>query len=98
MTINKTKSKKKQPHILTPRLVTVFNLQKKKQTSRAHYKKNATKKLTACERYSQNKESICALKRDKYALSEPKPVTKDAYLKDLENNLLGNKKSKGRLV
>ena len=34
------------------------------------------------------KESICAFRRDK---CEPKPVTRDAYLKD---NLLGNKKQR----
>ena len=36
--------------------------------------------------------------RDEYALCEPKPVTKDAYLKDLGNNLLGNKKAKAGLI
>ena len=45
-----------------------------------------------------NKESLNAYKRDKYALSEPKPAPKDAYLKDLESNLLGNKKAKEGLI
>ena len=30
--------------------------------------------------------------------SEPKPAPKDAYLKDLESNLLGNKKAKEGLI
>ena len=45
--------------------------------------------------YICNRESINAYKRDKYVLSEPKPVTKDAYH---QNNLLGNKKAKTGLI
>ena len=56
-----------------------------------------TKKSSMCVYYGREKERISAHKRDKYTFSEPKPITKDAHLKDLESNLLGNKKNKDRL-
>ena len=43
------------------------------------------------------KKSLCAFRRDKYALSEPKSVTKDAYMKDLKNSLLVNPEVGGTL-
>ena len=56
---------------------------------------NVTKKISTMRTYRAcNRESLNAYKRDKYALSEPKPATKDAYVKDLEKNLLGNKEAK----
>jgi hypothetical protein len=38
------------------------------------------------------------LRRDKYALSEPKSVTKDAYIKDLQNHLLSDTKVKSNVI
>ena len=49
------------------------------------------KKAANKQCYARNKESICAYKRDKYLLSEPKPVTKEAYMKELQSHLLDNK-------
>ena len=46
----------------------------------------------------QGTESICAYRRDKYVLLEPKPVIRNAYLIDLENNLLGNAKHKSNVI
>ena len=57
-----------------------------------------TKSYQPCALTELVTESLNAYKRDKYALSEPKPVTKDAYLKDLESNLLGNKEAKAGLI
>ena len=75
------------------------NPNKKRSTSRAQYSADRNKKLSTVRTYRAcNKESLNAYKRDKYALSEPKPATKDAYLKDLESNLFGNKEAKSGLI
>ena len=57
------------------------------------YQETATK-----QHYASNRESICAYRKDKYILSEPKPVTRKVCLIDLENNLLGNAKVKSNLT
>ena len=52
--------------------------------SKAEYSANRENlKSSMSMYYIRNRESINAYKRDKYTLSEPKPVTKDAYHEDL---------------
>ena len=56
----------------------------KRTASRAQYSANANpaNKLSTMHAYTaRNKGSLNAHRRDRYALSEPKPVTKEAYLK-----------------
>jgi hypothetical protein len=75
------------------------NPERKQLASKSQYKKDPEKKnSTTRVYYSQKKESICAFKRDKYALIEPKPAKVDAYLKQLQNNLLGNTEAKSELI
>ena len=45
----------------------------------------------------QETDRICSYKRNWYTLSEPKPILKDAYVKDLQSHLLGNTKTKACL-
>ena len=76
---------------------------KKRQSSRAYSKLRysqdpQTKEEASHKYYVSNKESVCSYKRDKYALSEPKPAAKDAYMKDLHSHMLGNTKAKAHLI
>ena len=100
---NKIKSKDKQPRVPTQRLV--MNLsQKKRRQPHALTQRHATalnqrkKNSSSCAYYSSKKESICAFKRDEYALSEPKSVTREAYIKDLTSSLVSNTKVKSNLI
>ena len=71
----------------------------KRSASHAQYSADPANKLSTMRAYTAcNKESLNAHRRDRYALSEPKPVTKEAYLKDLQSNLLGNTKAKAHLI
>ena len=78
------------------------NQQRVKAASHAyklHYRWDPHANKKACHTYyARNKENICSYKRDQYALSDPKPVTKDAYMKDLHTHLLGNTKTKAHLL
>ena len=76
---------------------------KKKAASRAYSKARYSiepqkKNSSTRAYYSSKKESLCAFRRDKYALSEPKSVAKDAYIKDLKNSLLSNPEVKSKLI
>ena len=46
--------------------------------------------------YANNKESMCANRRDRYALAEPKPDVKGMYLKDIQASLLDNYEARVR--
>ena len=77
--------------------------EKKKAASRtyskARYSIEPQKKNSSTRAYySSKKESICAFRRDKHTLSEPKAVAKDAYVKDLKNSLLNNPEVKSNLI
>ena len=93
MTLNQRK--RRQPHAPTQRLVIAISQRKRRQphvlTQRHVIALNRRKKsLLHVHVYSSKKESICAFRRDKYALSEFKSVTREAYIKDLINSLLSN--------
>ena len=77
--------------------------EKKKAASRAYKKARYSieaKVMSSSTRayYSSKKESLCAFRRDEYALSEPNSVAKDAYIKDLKSSLLSNSKVKSNLI
>ena len=77
--------------------------EKKKAASRtyskARYSIEPGKKISSTRaRYSSKRDSICAFQRDKYALSEPKSVTREAYIKDLKSSLLNNPEVKSKLI
>ena len=77
----------------------MIKIQKVRTASRAQYSANPANKWSTMRAYTaHNKESLNAHRRASYALSEPKPVTKEAYLKDLQSHLLGNTKTKTRLI
>ena len=89
------------PHMLDQRHRT--KLIKKRQSSRAYlklrYSQDPQTKKEASQKYCvSNKESVCSYKRDKCALSEPKPAAKDAYMNDLHSHMLGNTKAKAHLI
>ena len=76
--------KKRRLHVPTQRHAIALSHRKKNSSTRAYY--------------SSKKESLCAFRRDKYALSEPKSVAKNAFIKDLKNSLLSNHEVKSKLI
>ena len=64
--------------------------------SKATHDKNPKAKIASPQAYyADNKESMCAKRRGKYALAEPKPDVKDMYL---QANLLGNSEARVQLM
>ena len=104
MPTKKTKNKEKQPCVPTQRLVIAMSQRKRRQphtliqrhdTALKHRKRTlAHVHIT----HQRKKRYVPSCRRDKYALSEPKSVIKDAYIKDLESHLLGNTKVKSNLI
>ena len=67
--------------------------------SKASYGKNPKVKIASSQAYyADNKESMCAKRRGRYALAEPKPDVKDMYLKEIQANLLANSESRVQLM
>ena len=61
------------------------------RTARKRYNKNPERKKAATRvRRARNRDSICAQKRAKYALGEPKLDVKDMYVKDILSHLLAD--------
>ena len=56
--------------------------------SKLKYVKNSKVKIRHSKKYyAKNKQSICAKRRDKYSLCEPKLVKIEMYLQEIEANL-----------
>ena len=73
---------------------------KKKSASRAYskeqYKANPSAKKASSRAYhSKNKDSIC---RDRYALAEPKPDQVELYMKDIQDKMCSDAKTKRQLI
>ena len=72
---------------------------KKKADSKARHNANRSAKNESSRAYhSKNKDSICALRRDRYALAEPKPDQVELYMKDLQNKMCSDAKTKRQLI
>ena len=100
MTLNQ--KKRRQPHVPTQRLAIAVR-QRKEGSLTCVFQRHAIasnhRKKTSTHAYSSSKKkSLCIFRRDKYALSEPKSVAKDAHIKDLESSLLRNTKVKSKLI
>ena len=68
-----------------------INPEPKMRTARKRYNKNPERKKAAARvRWARNRDSICAQKRAKYALFEPKLDVKDMYVKDILSHLLAD--------
>ena len=68
-----------------------INPEAKRITARKQYNKNSGRKKAAARvRRARNRDSICAQKRAKYALGEPKIDVKDMYVKDILSHLLAD--------
>ena len=68
-----------------------INHEAKRRTARKRYNKNSERKKAAARvRRACNRDSICAQKRAKYALGEPKLDVKDMYVKDILSHLLAD--------
>ena len=79
------------------------NVEHKKIKNRSYYLEHQEKIKAASHThssayYARNEDRICSYKRDCYTLSEPKPILKDAYVKDLQSHLLGDTKTKAHLI
>ena len=59
-------------------------------TKGQHLRLAMAKIVSSQAHYADNKESMCAKRRGRYALAEPKSDMKDMYLKEIQANLLGN--------
>ena len=85
LVIAMSQRKRRQPHALIQRHDTALK-HRKRTLAHVH--------IT----HQRKKRYVPSCRRDKYALSEPKSVIKDAYIKDLESHLLGNTKVKSNLI
>ena len=67
--------------------------------SKARYSIESKRKNSSTRAYYSSKKGIiCAFQRDKYAMSEPKLVTREGYIKDLKSSLLSNPEVKSNLI
>ena len=48
--------------------------------------------------YARNRQQMCANRRGRYVLAEPKPDVKDMYMKEIEDCLLGDSKARAQLM
>ena len=48
--------------------------------------------------YARNRQRMCANRRGRYVLAEPKPDVKDMYMKEIEDCLLGDSKARAQLM
>ena len=75
--------KKRLLPLLTPDNSIVLILQKKQAAARAYM--------------ALNHDYMCAQKRAKYVLAEPKPDVKDMYVKEIQSQLLADAESRSQL-
>ena len=71
----------------------------KKAHSKARYKATLPQEKSsshAC--YQRNQDSIHALKRDRYALAEPKPEQNKLYMKNIQGKMLNDVRTKCQLI
>ena len=69
--------------------------------SKAHYNfaKNRRPRMKSFKTYcAHNRQRMCANRRGRYVLTEPKPDVKDWYMKGIEDCLLGNSKARAQLM
>ena len=72
---------------------------KKKAAARMHYVKTASAKIKWYKKYySKCRGGICASKRARYALAEPRPIVKELYGKEIQCRLLGDDGAKVELL
>ena len=80
-----------EPERRTARKQYSTNLESKKRAARKQYNNHpGINKVAARVRRDLNRDSICAQKRDKYALGEPKLDVKDMYVKEILSHLLAD--------
>ena len=88
-----------QPKKDAARAVYARNSQPKKGAARAVYARNPKIKIGHSRaHYVKNKQIICAKKRDKYSLYEPKLPKIEMYLQEIQTNLLENSKARLALI
>ena len=72
---------------------------RKRAAVRMYYARTAAAKLKWYKKYYQkHRGRICASKRGRYALAEPKPVAKEFYVKELQHLLLKDDEARVQLV
>ena len=60
---------------------------------------NSKAKLESSKAYYANhKESICANRRGRYILAEPKPDVREMYVKEIQSHLLNNSEARVELI
>ena len=75
------------------------NPERKKAATRMNYVKTAAAKLKWYKKYYwKHRGRICAYRRGRYALAEPKPVAKEFYAKELPQLLLKDTKARVQLI
>ncbi len=99
-----TLTKRRQPPVLIPKEAMGLP---QKATSRAYSKrsygiapdiKKASSRAYSKIRYGNHKESVCASRRARYILAEPKPDVKELYLKHMQVNMLGDSETRFELT
>ena len=48
--------------------------------------------------YKKHREQLCATRRNKYRLAQPKPHVRDQYMKELKQNLVGDYDARVKVV
>ena len=73
--------------------------ERKKAATRMNYVKTAAAKLKWYKKYYwKHRGRICAYRRGRYALAEPKPVAKEFYVKELQQLLLKDTEARVQLL
>ena len=74
------------------------NREEKRTYSRKQYRGNPSKKKAAAHAYrALNRYNICAQKRAKYVLAEPKPDVKHMYVKEIQSQLLADAEARSQI-
>ena len=72
--------------------------EKKRASSRRHYSTHREKKRTySRKQYRDNRDNICAQRRAKYVLAEPKPDVKHMYVKEIQSQLLADAEARSQI-
>ena len=71
----------------------------KKVAARRYYARIATAKLKWYKKYYANhREGICASRRGRYVLAEPKPAAEEFYVKEMQRHLLNDSGARIQLM
>ena len=91
-----TQKERRQPPEL---VIELTRRERRQQLEYMNYVKTAAAKLKWYKKYCwKHRGRICAYRRGRYALAEPKPVAKEFYVKELQQLLLKDTEARVQLL